>query len=450
MFVELALFGGLKFAHNRWKYRDIYYMKKEINKILEDNKLDFYTVMEVKRSLPWGYSIEISLNGKGFDKLEAATPLIETKLGYSTYIEQNNNLKTATIKVIVLPITEKTKFVPVKTRPFEVFCGLSYTMQELIVNLQKSPHILISGSTGTGKTELIRMIITNLIGNFTDRDINIFFSDLSDMCDFSIFENCKQVKGYAKDISESEKLFNYLMHLYTKRLEIFAKNGCKNIAEYNERFYKKRMPYTFVIMDEIADYYPVKTDKDVELKEKLYNMLRHFARKFRKVGFFLLIGVQRPDTSVLDPNLKANLCTKIGFSQTSDASSLVCCDTTELTNLENRKALLMWGNQRIYFKSLFINDKLIMEYIKSSIVKDRIKQEYYNKFLDKKEVSERSKEINEDNLPEAKVIKKNKKTNKKIAKISEVATTTEETSPSKNDKVIPYRVRVRNNAIKKG
>ncbi|MFL0198154.1 FtsK/SpoIIIE domain-containing protein [Clostridium sp. WILCCON 0269] len=423
MFVELGVIGILKYAHDKYKNLDLYCMKREIKKILQDSKLDYYTVMEVKRSLPWGYEVVISLNGKGFTELETVKENIETKLGYETHIEQNNNLKTATIKIIVLPVTEDTKFQPYETKQYEIYCSLSQTMQALVVNLKKFPHVLVSGQTGCGKTEEIRLILTNLINNHNSRDINIFFSELSGMDDYGIFQSCKQVKGYAKDIRESEKLFTYMMHLYTKRLEIFIRNGCKNISEYNEKFYQRRMSYDYIVMDEMADYFPVKADEDFKLKENVYNMLRHAIRKFRKVGIFLIIGIQRPDTTVLDPSLKSGLCTKIGFSQNNDASSLVVADTNELTNIENRKALLMYGNQKQWFKSLFIDDKLIGKYIKDSIVKDRTKQKDYNKFLAEKETPGEPKKTDK---------------NKEITKVSEVASTSEE-----NQKVIPYKVRLK-------
>lgn len=426
MFVELGAIGAINFGYKRWVNRDIYYMKNEIKTIINENKLE-YTIIETRRSLPWGYSVIISLNGKGFDKLKEIKELIETKIGYTTFIEQNKNLKTATIKIVINSVDENTKFSSVKTKPYEIYCGLNFTLNELIVDLRKFPHAIISGQTGCGKTELIRIMLTNLINNYTDRDINLYFSDLSDMCDFSIFENCKQTKGYAKNIEDSLKLFKYLSHIYTKRLEIFAKNGCKNIQEYNEKFYRKRMAYTYIVMDEMADYFPAsQLENDYKAKVECYNYLRHFARKMRKVGMFLIIGIQRPDTTVLDPNLRSCLCAKVGFSQNSDASSKTVCDTTVLTNIENRKALLMYGNCQEWLKTLFIDDKIIEKYIQKSIVEDREKYSDYNKFLNKKGNDKQPKKENE------------KKKNSKVKSITDVI------DSENNENVIPYRIRIEN------
>lgn len=411
MFVELGAIGTIAYGYRRWNSRDVYYMKKEIKKILIQNKLDHYTIIDVKRYLAWGYSIVINLNGKGFEKLKEIKDNIETKLGYEVFIEQNKNLKTATIKVVVFPVNENTKFKPYKTKPFEIYTGISYTMQELIVNMRKFPNVLVSGQVGAGKTEIIRVLLCNLISNFTERDVNVYFADLADVADYDVFQKCRQVKGYAKTLEETEKLFNYLIHVYTKRLEIFGGNSCKNIQEYNEKFYSKRMAYTFLVLDEFGDYFPVnKLEDSYQIKVRCYNLIKHMTRKFRKVGIYLIVGIQRPDTSILDPNLKANLCTKIGFSQNNDASSLVICDTTELANIENRKALLMYGNKRVWFKSLYIDDDLITSYIKSSLVNgSREKLDDYNKFLPKKD-GKVAKE--NQNLPYATITKKEKKSPK--------------------------------------
>ncbi|WP_278246848.1 FtsK/SpoIIIE domain-containing protein, partial [Clostridium botulinum] len=284
---------------------------------------------------------------------EKAKDVLETAYGEKIFIVQNDNLKTATISIITYKIDESTRFKPIETKPYEIFAGYSYKAEPLISNLNKFPHVLVSGQTGCGKTELIRLIITNNIHNYSDRDFNIYFSDLSDSCDFDIFKNCKQTKGYSETLEDSEKLFEHLIHVYKKRLNIFSKNSCKNIIEYNNKNFNKRMSYIWVVLDEFADYFPTnRLDKEYMQKVNCYNLIKNLVRKARKVGMFLLIGIQRPDTTVLDPSLKSCLCTKFGFSQNNDASSLVVCDSVELSNIDNREALFMYGNKREWFKTL--------------------------------------------------------------------------------------------------
>lgn len=381
MITEFALAAGMVYSYN-YLTSDKYKIKKIFNKVMEDNNLE-YKIVNIENS-EYGHKLIISLNGKGFDKLKSTKDLLETSLGHYIFIKQNSNLKTATIDVITETLTDTTKFVPVKLEsPCEVYVGLNYKFEKLITSLAKFPHMLVSGQTGSGKTEIIRLMLTNSMYNFSDRDLHIYYSDLSDTCDFNCFMRCKQTKGYARTIEESLKLFEYMLHIYSKRLEIFSNNDCKDIIEYNEKYKGKRMNYIFLVLDEFADYYPTnKFEKNYQEKIKCYNLLKHLVRKSRKCGIFLCIGIQRPDTSVLDPSLRSGLCTKIGLSQNTDSSSLVVADNTELTNIENRKGLFMYGNKREWFKSLYINDTIIKEYVKTSYTNDR---NDFNKFLKREE-----------------------------------------------------------------
>lgn len=364
MITEFTIATGIVYGIKYFK-NDKIKIKKNFNKIMLNNNLDYKIIKIINEE--YGYNVLVNLGLQGYVKLEKTKDMIETALGYHAYIEQNNNLKTATIN-LVKSITN-IKFSPIKTAPYELYISKSFTNHNIISNMTKFPHVLVSGQTGSGKTEQIRIMLTNLIYNYTNRDVNLYFSDLSDTNDFSIFKHCNHTKAYVKNITDSLKLFSYLKHLYTKRLLIFSKYNCKNISEYNRINYSKRMAYIYVILDEFADYFPANREVDNYIeKQKCYNLLKELVRKVRKIGMFLIIGIQRPDTTVLDPSLRSGLCTKIAFSQNSNASSLTVCDTNELTNIENRQALFMAGNKREWFKSLDISDKLISQYICNSFI----------------------------------------------------------------------------------
>jgi len=364
MITEFAIATGIVCGVNYLK-NPATKIKKDFNRVMSNNNLD-YKIMQISNK-DYGYNLIINLGYQGYEKLESTKDMLETALGYKIYIEQNKNLKTAVMDMI-RPISN-VKFEPMKIQPYELYIGKSFTQRAIISNMNKFPHVLVSGQTGCGKTEEIRIILTNLIYNYSKRDINLYFSDLSDTNDFIVFQNCNQTKFYARNIYDSLKLFKYLMHLYTKRLSIFAKFNCKNILEYNKKNHEKRMSYVYLILDEFADYFPANQHM-VYYKEKqeCYNILRELIRKSRKAGIFLIVGIQRPDTTVLDPSLRSGLCTKIAFSQNNNASSLTVCDSNELTNIENRQALFMAGNKREWFRTLDVNDKIIKKYVANSYI----------------------------------------------------------------------------------
>jgi S-DNA-T family DNA segregation ATPase FtsK/SpoIIIE len=75
------------------------------------------------------------------------------------------------------------------------------------------------------------------------------------MCDYKLITKCKQCRGYVDNILDTVKLIEYLNYIYKKRLDIFNSKDCRDIKEYNSKFYDKRMSYIYIVLDEFADFY---------------------------------------------------------------------------------------------------------------------------------------------------------------------------------------------------
>lgn len=381
MFVELAVAAGVTYALDKYRNR-------EFNK---EEKIFRNTCMILDKSFliinswitPYGNKFLISLKNKEYTELEKLKGLLETNFAARVEIEQNETMSSAYVYVIKRRLNDKEfKFTTYKCKPNEIYLGLDNKLEPIVVNMNTFPHILLSGTTGSGKSEELRIILSNLISNNTSRDIELYFSNISLSNDFYQFLNCNQVKGYVEEIQESLQLFRYLNYVYEKRLSIFRSRNCIDIKEYNKKFNEKRMTYIYLCIDEFADYFPAnQRDNLYDLKIKCYNELRQLSRKARKAGIFLVVAIQRPDTTVLDPSLRSNLCTKIGFYQNNDASSLTVCDTVELTKIREREFLAIYGNKKFWSRSLYISKNIVYENIKKSLVKNRQKKDDFNDFL---------------------------------------------------------------------
>lgn len=420
MITELGIATTLVAGYNLYKYRNFYKENRMFRNTIKVKNKEFYII--ATKLTDYGTEFIISLKNKEFKELEGFKDLLKNNFRGDIEIEQNDN-GTATVRVIKKEINEKFK--PMAVKPYEVYIGLDNHFKPIIVNLNQYPHILISGATGSGKTQELKLILTNLISSNSERDINIFFSNISESNDFKNFIRCKQVKAYVEKIDESLKMFEYINHMYSKRLDIFKKHNVADIKEYNAKFPNKRMVYDYLVLDEFADYFPSnKLEEGYETKIKCYNVLKHLVRKGRKAGIFLIIALQRSDTTVLDPSLKANLCTKISFAQTNSASSLVICDSTELVGLQPRIFMSTHGSYKVWSKSLYIDDCMIKKYVKESISNHKL-----NTFL------EPIREVKEDN----KVIElKNKKT-KKVVKRKKDEVAVEKVSRVKNIEVFQLK-----------
>lgn len=354
--------AGALMIKNRKLYRENSIFK---NTCKVKNK-NFY-IMET-RLTDFGTEFIISLKDREFKDLEALKDILQANFKAEVEIELNINYCTATVRVIKNKLDSNVRYKPFKVHPYEVYLGLDNHFKPIIVNLNQYPHVLISGTTGSGKSQELKLLLTNLIACYSSRDINIYFSNISESNDFRSFFKCSQVKGYTEKMDESLKMFEYMNHIYSKRLDIFKKYDVADIKEYNNKYHNMRMSYQYMIIDEFADYFPSnKLEEDYETKVKCYNVLKHLVRKGRKAGIFLVLALQRSDTTVLDPSLKSNLCTKISFAQLNKASSLVICDSDALVNLQPREFIVSYGNNNIHSKSLYINDSLIVSYVKESI-----------------------------------------------------------------------------------
>ena len=338
----------------------------------KNKQLDTFTINEIKLK-DYGYDLTLDIPyGISFDTFEENISVLESNLKgiiRSKHIALENQIK---LNVAKDEIDDSFQYKPCRLKPYELYFGINHYYEELVSDMFKYPHVLVSGQTGSGKTEFMRMIITNLIATNCN-NVDLYFSDLSDQTDFSVFECCKCTRYYAKDLDNSLNLFRYLNHTFKKRSELFRKYDCKNIQEYNKIRKNKKMRYIYLILDEFADYFPSGTDnsnRNKNIQEECYDGLKHLVRKGRKAGIILIIGIQRPDTTVLDPSLKSGLCTKIAFGQNNKASSLVACDTNEVANLDVRYALYMKGIIREKIKSLYITDEIIKKYINKYIDKN--------------------------------------------------------------------------------
>lgn len=381
MITEFAIAAMATYGLNKFRNR-------EFNK---EEKIFRNTCMIVDKSFliinswitSYGTKFLISLKNKEYVDLEKLKGLLETNFSSRIEIEQNENMSSAYVYVIKRRLNDKEfKFTQYKCKPNEVYLGLDNKLEPIVVNMNTFPHILLSGTTGSGKSEELRIILSNLITNNTVRDVELYFSNISLSNDFYQFLNCSQVRGYVEEIQESLQLFKYLNHVYEKRLSIFRSKNCLDIKEYNKKFPNKRMSYMYLVIDEFADYFPAnKTEDDYEIKVKCYNELMHLARKARKSGIFMILAIQRPDTSVLNPSLRSNLCTKVSFYQNNQASSLTVSDTVDLVGIKEREFLTIYGNKKLWSRSLYLSKSIVYETIKESIIENRQQKDDYNKFL---------------------------------------------------------------------
>ncbi|MDS1004752.1 hypothetical protein P9J83_14795 [Clostridium sporogenes] len=378
MITEFALAGALVGGYN-YIISSKRKVKKIIKDTLENNNLD-YKVINIDNTEN-GYKIIISLYGVGYEKLENAKDLLESSLGSYIEIQQNENIKTATIYVIEERLTDNYPFEPIKVKPYELFIGKTYTLKNVILNMRDLPHCLFSGINSSGKTLCMVTALVNLIHFNGARDMELFLAQVSAKKDLRKFKDIRQCRGYAPTLEEAYNMFKYLYHVMEKRISMF--NGIKSryvddIYEWNKAFPKRKMRIIYLAMDEFTSYMPDSLDskEDAELKTKCLDLLVKLIQQSRCTGIYILASLQRPDKESLPPRLKAQFNCKVSFKQSNIASSLVVTDSEKAFNLKPKREAIVNSDEEHLIKTLYIDNKMIKDILELHIDMDH--KNYYN------------------------------------------------------------------------
>ena len=255
--------------------------------------------------------------------------------------------------------------------------GKSITNEVFIADLCKMPHILVAGATGQGKSVGLNAIITSLLYKKHPAQLKFVLIDPK-MVEFSIYSviekhfMAKLPDAEKAVITDSDKVIATLNSLCIEmdnRYALLAKANVRTIKEYNDEFIHRRlnpnnghkfMPYIVVVIDEFADLIMM-AGRDVEMP------IARIAQKARAVGIHMVIATQRPSTTVITGNIKANFPARIAFRVMQMVDSRTILDAPGANQLIGRGDMLFTeGGELKRIQCAFIDTpevKRICEYI---------------------------------------------------------------------------------------
>lgn len=190
--------------------------------------------------------------------------------------------------------------------------------------INKMPHLLIAGATGSGKSVCVNGIITSLIMNTNPADVKLLLIDPKKV-EFAIFNDIPHLMApVISDAMEASKSLNVIVNIMQERYTSFQEVGARNIAGYNEKAVAnnlEKMPYIVVIIDELADLMMV-ANKEVEAS------IQRITQLARAAGIHLIVATQRPSVDVITGVIKANIPSRIAFAVSSGTDSRTILDVT--------------------------------------------------------------------------------------------------------------------------
>lgn len=201
-----------------------------------------------------------------------------------------------------------------------VALGKDISGQAVTARLDKMPHLLVAGSTGSGKSVCINGIITSLLLRATPEEVKLLLVDPKKV-ELSYFNNIPHL--LAPVVTDPKKAAFALRKIVTEmeeRYEAFAAAGVRNIEGYNAQVESiDKMPFIVVIIDELADLMLV-ASKDVE------ESIMRITQMARAAGIHLIVATQRPSVDVITGVIKANIPSRIAFAVSSQIDSRTILD----------------------------------------------------------------------------------------------------------------------------
>ena len=224
-------------------------------------------------------------------------------------------------------------------------------------DIGKMPHMLIAGTTGSGKSVCINCIIMSILYKASPRDVKLILIDPKKV-EFQPFRSIPHL--YAPIVTDPKKAAGALASAVAemeRRFELIESVGAKNISGYNELTAndpsKEYLPYIVIIIDELADLMMTAAD-DVE------TAICRIAQKARAAGIHLIVGTQRPSVDVVTGLIKANIPSRIAFTVASQVDSKTILDSAGADKLIGRGDMLfapIGSTKPMRVQGAFVDDR---------------------------------------------------------------------------------------------
>ena len=194
-----------------------------------------------------------------------------------------------------------------------IILGVDHLGNKKAIDLADCPHILMAGSTGSGKSTFQSAIVCSLAVVMEPDELNLYLIDTKKL-DLPLFKDLPHVLQVADDIHAARQIFQDLLDLTRKRYDLLQKERTRNVAEYR-RATGIKMPYRVLIIDELADLLAL--DKDycdiVEDSKSIKKYLQELSQIARAAGTHIIAATQRPSVKIIDGDTKNNFPTRIGL-----------------------------------------------------------------------------------------------------------------------------------------
>ncbi|PID87249.1 MAG: hypothetical protein CSB13_00285 [Chloroflexi bacterium] len=266
----------------------------------------------------------------------------------------NNDISIVRLRAIM----ESDAFAKIKS-PLGVALGQGVSGKPIAIDLAKLPHLLIAGTTGSGKSVLMNALISCLVFNNPPERLNLIMIDPKKV-ELIRFNGLPHLIGTVEiEADRAVGVLRWLTAEMDRRYELFTQVGSRNLNGYNRKIARhknmKKLPYLAVFIDELADLMHIYPG-DVE------RTLCRLAQMARATGIHLVVATQRPSTDVITGLIKANFPARLSFSVASGMDSRVILDSVGAEQLLGKGDMLFQAPDAaapVRAQGVFLNDNEI-------------------------------------------------------------------------------------------
>lgn len=244
--------------------------------------------------------------------------------------------------------------------PLTAALGLDISGTPIITDLQKMPHGLIAGATGSGKSVCINSLLVSLLYKATPDQLKLLLIDPK-MVELAPYNRIPHlVSPVITDAKAATVALKWAVEEMERRYQLFSHTGVRNMEKYNEYASHpdhtgEKLPYILIVIDELADLMMV-APNDVE------ESISRIAQKARACGIHMIVATQRPSVDVITGLIKANIPTRVSFSVSSQIDSRTILDASGAEKLLGKGDMLFLpsgASKPVRLQGTFVSDEEI-------------------------------------------------------------------------------------------
>ena len=268
--------------------------------------------------------------------------------------------------------------------------GKDIAGKPVITDLAKMPHLLVAGTTGSGKSVCVNTLISSILFSRKPEEVKLLLIDPK-MVELSIYNGIPHLMApVVTDMKKAAAVLRWAVREMEARYKAFAASGKRDIKSYNEAHPKEAMPLIVLIIDELADLMMTAPD-DIE------ESISRLAQMARAAGIHMVLATQRPSVNVITGSIKANVPSRISFAVGSQIDSRTILDMAGAEKLLGKGDMLfapIGANKPIRVQGAFISDdevEHLVEFVKAQ------REPEYDDTVTQEAEKETEKESSEEN-----------------------------------------------------